>query len=226
MDIPPLWFLHEDLGSFDELSRALVRDARLGVVNDGDMSDYFRELVIATGDVDAPWPEEYPRPKVVLPVWFAPDFWSCGGYDFASRRLREVLGQDADVVQFVPFDLAGAGIAAEEQDYRWMRVLARQPVMDRVRSEYRTSEVTNVVTGKVFRNVRHVENFVFLDGIEPRTEIFLLEENTVYTLVTDALALRVLRAGCTGIAFRDRRGVGFGRDRRRLRSLDGIVEPE
>ena len=65
--------------------------------------------------------------ETALPDWpFAPDFWTFGRYEFASRRLRDALAQPGGVVQFLPFDLVRASAAARTQDYRWMRVLARQ----------------------------------------------------------------------------------------------------
>ena len=51
-----------------------------------------------------------------------------------------------------------------------------------------------------------------------------MQESTTNILVTDALAERVLRAGCTGMEFVDPENEQFGPRMLRYRTADGIAE--
>jgi hypothetical protein len=58
----------------------------------------------------------------------------------------------------------------------------------------------------------------------PQTEIFRIAEITSSMLVTDALAERVLRAGCTGLEFAHPDNLWSGKRVERYRTADGIAE--
>ena len=196
----------------------------LGVLNTGDLLDAEYNLQDATGDFDGRWPESYPHPVAALPDWpFAPDFWTFGRYEFASRRLRDALAQPGDVVQFLPFDLVRASAAARRQDYRWMRVLARQEGLDLARC-IGIKERPHAVTGKPVRSFANIDSFALRSDLAPLTEIFRLEESPTYILVTDAVAGRVLQAGCTGMEFSDPANRQGGKRVDRIRTADGIAE--
>ena len=47
-----------------------------------------------------------------------------------------------------------------------------------------------------------IDKLVLQEGFYPRTEILRVAEHTLDVLATDALAERVLKAGCTGLDFR------------------------
>ena len=225
MEFLALWFMEEDPYVSYDLGEALVRDASLGVLNTHDLGMSEYDLAIATGDGDSFWPENFPLPVAALPDWpFAPDFWRFGSYDFASRRLRDALAQPVDVIQFLPFDLVRASVAARAQDYRWMRVLPRQPAMDIARSDCEVADYVDGLTGKPGKYLREIDRFALLEGVVPLTEIFRLDESPSYILATDALAGRVLRAGCTGIEFSDPANLRGGKRIVRIRTADGIAE--
>ncbi len=84
-----------------------------------------------------------------------------------------------------------------------MHILAQQAAMDITRLDRRMGKVTHRVTGRTIRKVDWVNQLVLLDGLTPRTEIFHPEEITSQIMVIDALAARVLHAGCTGSKSRD-----------------------
>ena len=225
MDFPPFWFLKNDVDLAYEFDRAMLQDAGLGVLNDHDLMTAWHRLRDTSGDLDASWPAHSPHPVAGLPEWsFAPDFWAFGMYKFASRRLRDALAQPDDVVQFLPFDLVRASAAARAQDYRWMRVLARQEGLDLARCECRVEERPHAVTGKPVRSLSNIDFLVVRQGLAPRTEIFRLDESPTYILVTDAVAGRVLRAGCTGMEFSDPANRQGGKRIVRYRTADGIAE--
>jgi hypothetical protein len=224
MEFPALWFIGNDVDIAHELRQALVADASLGVLNTRELLDAEYDLD-DTDNPDGPWPENYPRPVAALPDWpFAPDFWTFGRHEFASRRYRDALAQPGDVVQFLPFDLTGASAAARAQDYLWMRVLARQEALDLSRCECEIEERSNAVTGEPFRFLADIDFLALRDNLVPRAGIFRLDESPTYMLATDAVAGRVLRADCTGVEFRHPGNRWGGKRIERYRTADGIAE--
>ena len=225
MEFPALWFMKVDPRISYEFGEALVQDASLGVINTHDLTVSHDDLAAATGDGESFWPADFPLPVAALPDWpFAPDFWRFGSYDFASCRLRDALAQPTDAIQFLPFDLMRASAAARAQDYQWMRVLPRQPAMDIARSDCEVADYINGRTGEPGKYLRRIDRFALLDGVVPHTEIFRLDESPAFILATDALAERVLRAGCTGMEFSDPTNLRGGKRVDRIRTADGIAE--
>ena len=204
---------------------------------DFDVSDKFRninELVAAfvgliktksfTVPADLPLPEGFMRPEVWLPpLDFSPDYFSLAGLTFVSRRCRDALAQPDGVVQYWPIHLARGSEEARAQDYMLFRVLAWQPALDWGRSVCEREEFTDWRTGEHLVAARRIERFVPLDGLVPRAELFRVAEAPTSVLVTDGLAERVLRAGCTGAWFHEPQTVGLlGREPQRFRTADGI----
>lgn len=225
MQFPALWFVKEDPDIGYAFGEALMQDASLGILNTRQLLDAEYDLLDTTGDFDGPWPDTDTLPVAALPDWpFAPDFWTFGRYEFASRRLRDAIAQPGDIVQFLPFDLVRASAAARAQDYRWMRVLARQYGLDLARCDCRVVERPHAETGKPVRSLSNIDFLALRQDLAPLTEIFRLEESPTFILVTDALAARVLRAGCTGTVFSDPAIRHSGKRVVRYRTIDGIAE--
>ena len=225
MSVPLFWLLREEVDIAYEFDQALAQDAGLGVLNDHDLMTAWHHLRDTSGDLDTSWPAHFPHPVAGMPEWsFAPDFWAFGMYKFASRRFRDALAQPGDVVQFLPVDLVRASAAARAQDYRWMRVLARQGGLDLARCECEIEERPHAVTGKPVRSLNNIDLLALRDNLVPRTDIFRLDECRTFILVTDAVAGRVLRAGCTGMEFSDPANRQGGKRIERYRTADGIAE--
>lgn len=223
-----LCFFEINVMAFDRFIRLLLRDATLGVMNGSELGIREGEIMRATGNwtaVNFALPDDFPRVRIALTQTnFAPDYFGHDGFYFCSRRLRDALAQPKDVIQFLPIDLVAGGDAVRAQDYRRMHILAQQPAMDIARSDCRLKEVTHQVTGKVFTRVDRIDRFVLLDGLEPHTEIFHPEEAGSNILVTDALAARVLAAGCTGLEFQDPAVPWHEMRVERIRTTTGIAE--
>ena len=96
--------------------------------------------------------------------------------------------------------------------------------MDPARSDCEVEEVTHHTTGNPVRTVTWIDRLALLDGLEPRSEIFCLGEMETWIMVTDALAARVLAAGCTGREFRDPEIDRGGKYVERFRTRTGIAE--
>lgn len=171
-------------------------------------------------------PPEVPAPRLVMPqAGFAPDFFWIGPWYFASRRLREVLAQPAEVVDFVPAVLIEGGEEARVQDYALMRVRAVQPAMDLHLSVCDVREALGMNGEPLHRAVARrpmSSRMVLREDLRPRTDLFRIDEDRVTILATDALALRVLAAGLTGVQFNDPGLLDYGLQYRRLRIPGGV----
>ena len=230
------WVMQKDIGTTVAMSRALGGDPTIGVANSGEivMAEYHlnqtHRWFSTTDKVRKPgavWaPPGFPRPFFSLPrKRFAPDFFTFGSYWLASRRLRDALALPEHVVQYWPVELLAGTVEAEAQDYRWVRVLLTQHVMDWARSVCRMTSITNVVTGRRSLSPRSVTRFAVRPGLCPVAELLRAVEVWGYgALATDALAERVLRAGCTGVAFQHPHTIGIYQGIKLYRAADGVRE--
>ena len=221
------WLMREDAYAADYLSGAIWVDSENRIVNSKELQHALFELfhtrsVKITGDVRLP--EGFLRPMLSLPpVDFAPDYFTMESEVFVSRRFREALAQPDDVVQYWPVDIVRASDEAREQDYKFFRVLAWQEAMDWEHSVYTKSDLHNRRTGEKFVSIRNVKRFVPRADLMPRSEIFRSAESSIFVLVADGLAERVMRAGCEGVSFNEPETIGmWGREVQRFRTADGI----
>ena len=172
-------------------------------------------------------PRDFLRPRINLPEHdFAPDYFDVGPVTLVSHRLRSVLAQPETVIQYHPIELVRGGPAVRAQDYRWMNILACHPAIDRAKSIFETDQLVNYKTGERTPFIRDYTRMVFRDDIDPGAEIFRVAEDLVTVLATDALAERVMRAGCTGIAFEDPETFCARGPIHRYRAATGIVEED
>ena len=225
---PALWLWQWELRAFTKFTRLLARDPSLRVTNGSELDIRKSRIRQATNNWAARnflLPDDFPMARIALTQTdFAPDYLSQGGFEFCSMRLRDALAQPPEVVQFLPIEVVAGGEAVRAQDYMRMHILAQQPAMDIARSDCELEEVTHRVTGRVFTRVAWINRFVPLDGLEPRTEIFQPAEAPGRILSTDALAVRVLAAGCTGLEFQDPAVPWHGMRVERIRTTTGIAE--
>jgi hypothetical protein len=171
-------------------------------------------------------PYDFPAPQLALPEkGFAPDYFTLAGYHFCSRQFRDALAQSDPVVQYTPIELVKGGALVRAQEYQRLRVIAWQRVLDLERSDCKIEEIYDPATGRNEKFARSVNCFVLRDNLHSQSEIFRMRESGSIVLVTDALAERVLRAGCTGMEFTDPSNPRFvGIYWERYRTLDGIGE--
>jgi len=228
MGIPALWLMKTEPKIFWDFCQALLGDERLGLLNTREFKLAEYALQLPPGSLtsdDVPLPADFLRLRLAMPdEAIAPDFFYYDAYMFASRCLMEALAQPKDVVQFVPVELASGSPQARAQEYHLMRVLPRQPAMDLARSECSVDEFTSPLTGQLVRMAMHISKFVLLDTLQPRTEIFRVDEAPSRILASDGIAQRVLLAGCTGMEFADPANRWSGMRVERYRTVNGIAE--
>lgn len=158
-------------------------------------TSYYGNPVIPVGFI---------RPVLHMPGReFAPDFFALENTMIASRKFRETLAQPDSVIQYHPIELVSASTEVRAKDYQWMNILACVPAIDMQASQYTIEEETTYDTGEVFRFIWSYDHMVIRDDIAPAAELFRVAEDFSTVLASDALAERVMRAGCTGAAFED-----------------------
>ena len=130
----------------------------------------------------------------------APDFLGLS-YRLVSRKLRDALAQPEHVVQYLPVDATESHPNVQAQDYRVMRLLRRQTVLDISASDVEFRELpADDPVGPPIR-LASFTRMAFLSHASTRYEIFTDTTERSTWLCTDPLAQRVLEAGCTGIEF-------------------------
>ncbi len=106
--------------------------------------------------------------------------------------------------------------------YQVMRVLASQPTVDLDRSEVRIEEKVDRHIGGTYRSVRLLGQLALRADLQPQTDLFYADELRLWPFATDALAERVMAAGCLGVEFWDpeERFVGLPRTIRTARGIE------
>lgn len=227
MSTPPVWMLRQDVNVAYEFGELLLKDRTVGVTNTAELIDAEHRLAVARGGSDdtLPLPYDFPAPRLGLPAsGFAPDYFSFGSYYFCSHKFREVLCQPEAVVQYCPVELTSGGFDALAQDYRWFRILASQSAMDMQLSDCEVEQITSVISGKTITIARNIRRFVLPVNFIPATDIFRIAETLVFKMTADALAERLLRAGCTGMEFCHPEDNQFGMRVVHFRTADGVGE--
>ncbi|MBL8537868.1 MAG: hypothetical protein JNM59_10740 [Hyphomonadaceae bacterium] len=121
------------------------------------------------------------------------DCFSWEGYIFVSEKLREAFGLSPADVQYLEVDSSQSGSLASSKHYKILNV----PVVE-------TAELAS-------------------DEVALRHSLFFHHSSPGQLFCTDALALRVLRAGCTGVRFLELSSLGVSQ-RQRYRTLRGVEE--
>lgn len=136
----------------------------------------------------------FPRARLRLPVErFATDCFALEGCTFVSERLRSAMALSPEAAQFFDVDLSECSEAVRASDYKIMNVSTLEDAVD----EWETisiaeTKIATLAFGKAVKKGFRPANVIFHDRIV-RGHVFC----------TDALAMRVLPAGCTSVRFFD-----------------------
>ena len=228
-----MWAMIQSIDTFERLYEDDHDSPPIGLVNANELTDATRKFceepkfkhIEHIGLV--PLPDDFPHVVLKLPDrGFAPDYMEPGGHHLVSRRMREAMALPPEVVQYRPVVLYSPTTDGAAQDYRELRLLVQQPAMDLERSSFDGNEFNNARTGARMMNIRTVNRFVLREGFRPRFDLFLLGENRFTIMATDALAERVMQAGCTSVVFIEPAGSFSGGHYRscRYRTADGVAQ--
>jgi hypothetical protein len=128
---------------------------------------------------------------------FDPDCFDWYGFTLVSEQMRRAMALGPSDIQYFEVDSSRAAPLPRSKRYQIMHVPVAEEVSDPEHSEYSLRHRPEGV--ELFGRPRTV---AFRPDAEPAHEIFY-DRFFKVTFCTDALALRVLKAGCTGMRFLD-----------------------
>ena len=229
--IPICWMMHSDPYVSERINDFMLRSNGMRVLNERTWKRGIPNIgrtgthVARFGSGCLRLLDDYPLLEMEMPTgeWPAPDFFNINLLIFVSARMREALQLADDFVQYLQLKLVAAGPSAQAQDYRLLRVFPHQPAIDLGRSRY---DVGTWIDDEGIRQemVLAAESFALRQDLVPRADLFWADEMPARLLATDALAERVMKAGCTGVQFDDPATTGVLNGMIRIRTADGVAE--
>jgi hypothetical protein len=136
---------------------------------------------------------------------------------FVSERLRNAMALDPSAIQFFDVDSSSSAPLPRSMNYKIMVIPVTENVSDPSKSRYMSFPMPD--DG---RPILNVEGIALRTDVEPVHDLFH-DEFFSEAFCTDEFALRVLRAGCTGMRFFDPAQLSIGAPMR-FRTLRGIEE--
>jgi hypothetical protein len=150
---------------------------------------------------------------------FDADYFSWNGRYFVSERMRQAMALDASAVHFFDVDASWSAPLPRSKNYQLMEPAVIEDVSDPEKSVYEMSRAMPYLPLSP-TSVRHI---AFRPDAAPKHDLFFDRFFGGRLFCTDAFALRVLSAGCTGMTFGDPNNPHKG-GRFFFRTLRGIEE--
>ncbi len=197
-----LWLLTEDPAS-SQIAAYPRSSGR--VLNGAEMfeaSIAFNASLPGNGPWSDPWPPDFPTPRVRFAEARLPDYNLVQNLTFASERMRRAMALPDDVAQFLPVRNVSRPPRARAARYSLLHVRAFARAVDGERSDCHVDRVVSAKTGAELVRLKGLTAMRFLPGFVPSADLFREATAPTFLLATDALAERVLDAGCTGVQFR------------------------
>lgn len=197
-----LWLLTEDPGT----SQIACYPKSAGRVLNGaelfERSLAFNASLPGDGPWSEPWPADFPTPRVRFAEGRLPDYNVVQNLPFVSDRMRRAMDLPDGAAQFVPVENVSRPPRARAARYSLLRVLAQARAIDGERSDCHVDRPVSVKTGAEVLRLAGVTAIRLLSGFEPPADLFREIAAPTIVFATDALAERVIAAGCTGVQFR------------------------
>lgn len=167
------------------------------------------------------WTNAFPVAELALKLEdFAVDCFEFDTYTLVSERFRNAMALDPSEIQYLDVDAEQSARLPRAMKYKILNVPVVEEVSDRQNSSFingppssKASEGVVLSTGKI----------AIRPDCAPEHELFSDRFFIGYWFCTDSLALRLLRAGCTGIRFYDPATFGI-KGPNRFRTLRGLEE--
>jgi len=185
---------------------------------------------------------------IMLREDFEDDYFTWGGCKFASERLRNAMALETSVVEFLEVDDSKSAALPRSKNYQIMAPTMSEDVSDRAKSRYQWQHripkhfLTDLPEGfpplrpeqlqRLLKPLRirpkkgdvppYVRRIAIRPDAAPECDLFYDNFFGMTLLCTDALALRVLKANCTGIVFVD--PIGYREGARVRRTVDGVED--
>lgn len=148
---------------------------------------------------------------------FNVDFFEWGGSAFVSERMRQAMALDPVVVRFFEVDDSKSAPLVRSKNYQMMEPEVAEKVLDLKGTQHQMRPILPEMPFVPFVTGR----LALRPDASPKHDLFYDSFFTKELFCTDTFALRVLRAGCTGLRFMDPDSRG---DRNLFRTMRGIEE--
>ena len=163
-----------------------------------------------------------PLPVVQLKLTlesFDVDCFSFQMRTLVSRRLRDAMALDPSVVQYFDVDASQSAPGPRAMDYKVLNVSVTEGVTDPESSNFR---MESLMPGGPSIMV-DLQSIAFRPDVQPKCSLFCDNFFPGHLFCTDDFAVRVLRAGCTGIRFFETSQLHFA-GTMRYRTTQGVEE--
>ena len=137
---------------------------------------------------------------------------------FVSAHLREAMALPPSSIQFFDVDASRSAPVPRQKDYKIMNVPVTEEVSDLSTSEFMTRDLIPGMSVPF-----NIQKISIRPNATPSFDLFHDSNFRGYIFCTDALAIRALRAECTGIRFSDPTRMSVDRPMR-FRTLRGLEE--
>lgn len=138
---------------------------------------------------------------------FDADYFTWGGCMFVSERMRRAMALDASEVRFFEVDDSQSASLPRSKNYQMMEPMVMEDVLDPARSDY---DVESINPDDGFGPLE-VRRIAVRPDVAPAHDLFYDRFFSSILLCTDLFAMRILKAGCTGMMFADPNGYGGGK---------------
>jgi hypothetical protein len=177
------------------------------------------ELFEARPLADKRAPSDFPTAKLQLALQeFDADCFSWEAYTLVSERMRDAMALGPSEVEYLDVDSSQSAPGPRSKNYKIMRVPIVEDVSDVEKSAYYTRQFPESSQMMV-----RASRIAIRPDAKPRHELFQDRFFTAYVFCTDALAVRVLKKGCTGMRFLDIEHLSVA-EPKRFRTLRGLEE--
>lgn len=149
-----------------------------------------------------PYPPDFRAPRVRFAEGRLSDLTVIENLRFVSDRLRRSMDLPEDAAQFVPVRNVSRPPRARAARFSLLHVLASGRVVDGDRSDCHVDHPVSARSGERIMRLKGLTAIRFLPDATPPADLFVEAAAPTVLLATDALAGRVLEAGCSGVQFR------------------------
>ena len=197
-----LWLLYEDW----KLSEVRLYPKNTGrVLNGMEIADAVTAFHASLAG-DAPWPDPYPSdfpaPRVRFAEQRLPDFNIAQNLTFVSERMRHAMDVPESAAEFLPVRNLSRTLRARAAQYSLLHVRAFADAIDAARSDCQVETYASAKTQGTCERYIGLTGIRLRPGFTPPADLFRDTVEQTILFATDALAERVIGAGCTGVQFR------------------------
>jgi hypothetical protein len=150
---------------------------------------------------------------------FDVDYFAWGGCNFVPERMRQAMALDSSEIRFFEVDASQSASLPRSKNYQMMEPTVMEDVLDVVKSGH-----SQIAPGHF--EPLHIDSMSDRQDAAPTHDLFYERSCSWILLCTDLLAMRILKAGCTGMTFTDpnRHHGGAASRYRTLRGIEEFVD--